>query len=160
MELRTIYDNRPQFDTGDEPRRLHLGVDIWGDAGTPVYAPLAGTIHSYKDNAHFGDYGPTIILQHDLDGLIFYSLYGHLSRGNLKGIAIGQQINSGQPIANLGEAYENGSWPPHLHFQLILDMQDNKGDYPGACKISEKETYLQNIPDPDPILQFPPAINS
>ena len=48
----------------DEPRRLHLGVDIWADAGTPVYVPLDGRIHSFRDNNHFGDYGPTVILQH------------------------------------------------------------------------------------------------
>lgn len=159
MELRTIYDNRAQFDTTAEERRnLHLGVDIWGDAGTPVYAPLAGTIHSFQDNDNFGDYGPTIILTHNLGGLTLYSLYGHLSRANLLGLAIGQQIESGQQIANFGNVYENGNWPPHLHFQLMLDMEDKVGDYFGACRKSEKEKYLQNIPDPAILLQFPSEI--
>src|ERR1700761_2242375 len=54
MEHRTLYARSPHFDTGDEPRRLHLGIDIWADAGTPVYSPLNGTIHSFKDNANFG----------------------------------------------------------------------------------------------------------
>jgi hypothetical protein len=156
MELRTIYDNRAQFDTsGEERRNLHLGVDIWGDAGTPVYSPLAGTIHSFQDNNNFGDYGPTIILAHNLNGFTLYSLYGHLSRANLAGLSIGQPIASGQQIANLGEAYENGNWPPHLHFQLMLDMEGKSGDYYGACRKSEKEKYLQNIPDPQILLQFP-----
>jgi murein DD-endopeptidase MepM/ murein hydrolase activator NlpD len=66
MEHRTIYARSEHFDTDGEPRRLHLGVDIWGDAGTRIYAPLDGTIHSFQDNDNFGDYGPTIILQHDL----------------------------------------------------------------------------------------------
>jgi murein DD-endopeptidase MepM/ murein hydrolase activator NlpD len=154
MELRTIYDNREQFATADEPRRLHLGIDIWAGAGTPVYAPLAGTIHSFKDNDNFGDYGPTIILEHHLEELTIYSLYGHLSRENLEGLHIGQQIKPGQHIADFGTADENGSWPPHLHFQLMLDMEDKHGDYPGACKYSEKETYLKNIPDPNLLLQF------
>src|SRR5258708_1728371 len=39
MEHRTIYAVSPHFDTDDEPRRLHLGVDIWGDVGTPIYSP-------------------------------------------------------------------------------------------------------------------------
>jgi len=154
MELRTIYDNREQFDTGEERRSLHLGVDIWADAGTPVYARLNGTVHSFQDNNHFGDYGPTIILQHDLDGLTLYSLYGHLSRTNLVGLSIGQQITSGQLIANFGTADENGNWPPHLHFQLMLDMQGKTGDYPGACRNSEKDIYLQNIPDPNILLRL------
>lgn len=155
MELRTIYDNRIQFDTTvGERRNLHLGVDIWGNAGTPVYAPLAGTIHSFQDNANFGDYGPTIILTHNLDGLTLYSLYGHLSRANLMGLSVGQKIEAGQKIANLGEPYENGNWPPHLHFQLMLDMEGKVGDYFGACRKSEKEKYLQNIPDPAILLGF------
>src|SRR3569833_4505654 len=89
MEHRTIYARSPHFDTEDEPRRLHLGVDIWAGAGTPVYAPIAGVVHSFKDNDNHGDYGPTIILQHDLDGLELYSLYGLLSRKDLAGLSVG-----------------------------------------------------------------------
>ena len=149
MELRIIYGNREQFRTdGLEHRNLHLGVDIWGDADTPVYAPLPGVIHSFQDNNHFGDYGPTIILQHDLDGFTLYSLYGHLSRKNLTGLSIGQPVTAGQLIANLGDVHENGNWPPHLHFQLMLDMQGNLGDFPGACKPSEREKYSEIIVDP------------
>lgn len=159
MELRTIYDNREQFDTTDEPRRLHLGTDIWADAGTPVYAPLAGKVHSFKDNNNFGDYGPTIILEHDLDGFMLYSLYGHLSRESLNGLSVGMPMRSGQQIATFGLAEINGNWPPHLHFQLMLDMEGKTGDYFGACKLSEKEKYLLNIPDPQLLLKFPKTIN-
>lgn len=155
MEHRTIYQRSALFDTYDEPRRLHLGVDIWGPSGTSVFAPLAGTIHSFQDNNHFGDYGPTIILQHNLDGLTLYSLYGHLSRTSLLGLQIGHNIESGQKIGSLGHADENGSWPPHLHFQLMFDIGDMRGDYPGVGKFSEKESLEANIPDPDIILQIP-----
>src|ERR1700744_5848171 len=103
MEHRTIYARSTHFDTvSEEPRRLHLGVDIWADAGTPVYAPLDGKIHSFKDKANFGDYGPTIIIEHRLDGFTLYSLYGHLSRESLSGLAIGQAVKSGQQIATFG----------------------------------------------------------
>lgn len=154
MEHRTIYYRSELFDADDEPRRLHLGIDIWAKSGTHVYASLAGTIHSFADNNHFGDYGPTIILQHDLDGLMLYSLYGHLSRKSLAGLAVGQKIASGEKIAELGEAFENGNWPPHLHFQLMFDMGSFHGDYPGVGKPSEKETLMANIPDPNIILQL------
>ena len=60
----------------------------------------------------------------------------------------------GETIGHFGAANENGNWPPHLHFQIILNMGNYNGDYPGVCKRSEREEYLQNCPDPDIILQL------
>ena len=160
MEHRTIYAGIPLFDNGlDEPRFLHLGVDVWADAGTPVYSPLMGKVHSFQDNNNHGDYGPTIILEHDLNGLTLYTLYGHLSRKNLDGLNVGMTVSVNQKIGNSGKIEENGHWPPHLHFQLMFDMEGKQGDYPGACRFSEKEKYLKNIPDPQLLLQFPKAVN-
>ena len=155
MEHRTLYAVSNLFNTGEEPRRLHLGVDIWADAGTPVYAPLNGRIHSFNDNNNLGDYGPTIILVHNLDGLKLFSLYGHLSRKDLEGIREGDIIEKNQIIGSFGNSDENGRWPPHLHFQLMFDIGDHRGDYPGVGQYSKKEGYLANIPDPDLILKFP-----
>ncbi len=157
FEHRTIYGRSALFDTTDEPRRLHLGVDIWADAGTPLYVPLDGKIHSYQDNNNFGDYGPTIILEHDLDGLKLYSLYGHLSRKSLEVLFVGKAVTMNEVLGHFGNAAENGQWPPHLHFQLMFDMEGMKGDYPGVCRYSEKDKYKLNIPDPDLILRFPEA---
>ena len=159
MEHRTIYARSPLFGTHGEPRRLHLGMDIWAKAGTPVYSPLAGKIHSFNDNDNFGDYGPTIIVEHDLDGLRLFSLYGHLSRKSLAGLYAGQDVELNQNIGALGDLNENGRWPPHLHFQLMFNMEGHFGDYPGVCRFSEKEKYRQNIPNPQLILQFPNAIS-
>src|SRR5471030_3283528 len=133
MEHRTLYARSTHFDTEGEPRRLHLGVDIWADAGAPVYSPLDATVHSFRDNNNFGDYGPTIILKHHLDGFELYSLFGHLSRKSLDDLVVGQSITTNQQIATLGNMTENGQWPPHLHFQLMLDMEGCKGDYPGVA---------------------------
>lgn len=154
MEHRTIYAVSAHFDTDDEPRRLHLGVDIWGNAGTPIYSPFDGTVHSFQDNNNLGDYGPAIILQHNLEGLTLYSLYGHLSRTSLNGLTVGMPIHKNQQIASLGNNQENGQWPPHLHFQLMYDMEGKYGDYPGVCKYSEKQKYQLNIPDPGWVLGF------
>lgn len=153
-EHRTVYSRSKVFDTapGEEPRRLHLGVDIWGKEGTEVFVPISGTVHSVGFNNRFGDYGATIILQHQLDGNVFHSLYGHLALADINGLSEGKQIQAGQLIAHFGEPNENGHWPPHLHFQLIIDMEGKKGDYPGVCKFSERENYLSNCPDPDAIL--------
>jgi murein DD-endopeptidase MepM/ murein hydrolase activator NlpD len=156
-ELRTVYSRSRVFDApvpGEEPRRLHLGTDIWGPAGTPVYAFMDGTVHSVANNDRYGDYGATIILQHHLGELSFCTLYGHLSVQDIQHVAEGQCIKKGQLFAHFGEPHENGHWPPHLHFQVILDMQHYRGDYPGVCKFSEKEQYLRNSPDPDVILRL------
>ncbi|OQP60925.1 peptidase M23 [Niastella vici] len=156
-EHRTIYSISPHFDgkqPSEEPRRLHLGVDVWGAAGTPVYAFMGGMIHSFAFNDQFGDYGATLILLHQLDGVPFYTLYGHLSLRDLQSISAGNYVSIGQTIAHFGELHENGHWPPHLHFQIIRDMELKEGDYPGVCKYSEKEKYLANCPDPDLILQL------
>jgi murein DD-endopeptidase MepM/ murein hydrolase activator NlpD len=139
---------------GPEPRRLHLGIDIWGKPYTKVMAPLNGIVHSFAFNNTFGDYGATIILTHNLDGITFHSLYGHLSLNSLKNLYEGQNIKKGDVFTEFGIPFENGQWPPHLHCQLILDMQGMKGDYPGVCKYSEREMYLKNCPDPDLILNM------
>jgi len=152
-EHRTIYSRSEHFDTAEEPRRLHLGVDIWGPAGTPVYNFFDAEVHSFRNNDNFGDYGATVILKYDLDGLILYGLYGHLSLDSLKGLAEGQFITAGKAFAAFGVPAENGSWPPHLHFQLMFAMQGLKGDYPGVCQFSKREFYLNNCPDPGLILE-------
>jgi len=162
-ELRALYGRSELFSVDNnggarqqeaEPRRLHLGMDIWGEVGTPVYAPLGGMIHSFAFNHHYGDYGATIILLHQLEGFPFYTLYGHLSLQDIQNISAGKYVSRGAVIAHFGEPHENGHWPPHLHFQVILNMEMKEGDYPGVCRYSEKEKYLNNCPDPDLILQL------
>ncbi len=155
FENRTLYARSSHFNTADEPRRLHLGVDIWAEAGTPVYSPFAGKIHSFQDNNNFGDYGPTIILEYFFYGIKFYALFGHLNRKSLEGLYSGKIIQQNEKLAEFGSAEENGNWPPHLHFQLMFDLEGNSGDYPGVCKLSEKGKYLQNTLDPNLILRFP-----
>ncbi|MCX8020086.1 MAG: peptidoglycan DD-metalloendopeptidase family protein [Chitinophagaceae bacterium] len=156
-ELRKVYCFSPVFDgkgQDDEPRRFHLGIDIWGKAGTEVMAPLDGIVHSFADNHRMGDYGPTIILQHQMDEFVFYTLYGHLSRSSLFALKKGNVIRGGQVFARLGAIEENVGWPPHLHFQIICNTGNYKGDYPGVCKFSEREQWMMNSPDADLILGF------
>ena len=156
-EKRGLYARSDLFE-GEEPRTIHLGIDIWGQAGTPVHAPLDGSVHSFANNALHGDYGPTIILRHEIDGSIFHTLYGHLSAASLTDLHCGMSIKAGKQIGSFGTYEENFHWPPHLHFQVILDIQDHEGDYPGVCKESEKSFYLNNCPDPSTLLGLP--INS
>jgi len=153
-ELRAVYSRSELFDGKDEPRRLHLGTDIWGPEGTQVFSPLGGMIHSLAFNDNFGDYGATIILLHQLDGFPFYTLYGHLSLKDISNISAGKYVSRGEIVGHFGSPNENGHWPPHLHFQIIIDIELKEGDYPGVCKFSEREKYLRNCPDPDLILNM------
>jgi peptidoglycan LD-endopeptidase LytH len=146
-EHREIY-KRSQIFNQEEPRCIHLGIDVWTSAGTEILAPLNGYVHSFKNNDNFGDYGPTIILNHQIENKSFYTLYGHLDLDSLTGIYAGKPIKTGEIIARVGNYPINGNWPPHLHFQLIIDLQGNNGDYPGVCKVSERANYLKNCPDP------------
>ncbi len=152
-EHRTFYSRSAVF-TGEESRSIHLGIDIWAAAGTPVLAPLQGKVHSFANNDEHGDYGPTIILEHELEGCIFYTLYGHLSMPSIEGLKNGKIIAAGQQFAWFGAYHENVHWPPHLHFQLIADIGDYKGDFPGVAKPTEKESWLIRCPDPNIILQI------
>ena len=155
LENRVIYRRSPHFGPGaaEEARSLHLGVDVWVPAGTPVLAPLPATVHSLADNDNFGDYGPTVVLQHELEGTVFYSLYGHLGRTEWRALRVGQQLAAGEAFAAVGPFPENGDWPPHLHFQLMADMQGCVGDFPGVARPSEREKWAALCPDPNLVLQ-------
>jgi len=146
-EDRTIYTHA-QYQ-GPEPRTVHLGLDLSAPAGTPVFAPLEGRLHSLADNAQPGDYGPTLILEHSLAGRVFFTLYGHLSRASLLTPYAGLVFPAGTPLGTIGQPHENGGWPPHLHFQLIDAIADWRGDFPGAVQVSKAHTWLDRCPDPN-----------
>jgi murein DD-endopeptidase MepM/ murein hydrolase activator NlpD len=147
LEHRLIYETYENFATASADfRNIHLGMDFWTSAGTPVFAPLAGEVHSFQVNQGAGNYGPTIILYHPAEKI--YSLYGHISMTDLVPIEKGLPIAAGQRLCHLGSPTENGGWPPHLHFQLIRDMQGFQGDYPGVCSQRDLLFYANNCPDP------------
>ncbi|HEX4887275.1 MAG TPA: peptidoglycan DD-metalloendopeptidase family protein [Luteibaculaceae bacterium] len=147
MENRLVYSQSHVFKGESRSRSLHLGVDLWTAALTPVYAPIGGKVHSFEFNDRFGDYGATLILEHQVDQQVFHTLYGHLSLASIEGQQVGREIQAGERVAWIGEPHENGHWPPHLHFQIIIDMQGKRGDYPGVAYPDEQSFYQQNCPD-------------
>ncbi len=151
LEKRSVYRDTELF-KGDGERCIHIGIDVFIPAGTPVYAPLDGVVQSFANRDVAGDYGPLIILRHDIDGFEFHSLYGHLSEDSLRGLSDAKPIVAGDRVAEIGARPINGNWPPHLHFQLIRDMQGYHGDYPGVVRASELEFSKRNCPDPGPAL--------
>ncbi|MBT8260712.1 MAG: peptidoglycan DD-metalloendopeptidase family protein [Bacteroidia bacterium] len=156
LEHRNLYKRSKTFNqqNPETERNIHLGIDIWHAAGTSVLAAFNGEIHSFKDNDAYGDYGPTIILKHKTKGVQFFTLYGHLSRESLSKIKIGNTVKQGECIAKLGEPEVNGVYAPHLHFQIIRDIQGNFGDYPGVSSLKDLEFYKENCPDPNLVLML------
>jgi 4-aminobutyrate aminotransferase-like enzyme/Ser/Thr protein kinase RdoA (MazF antagonist) len=157
-EARLIYTG-DQFkvpsDELPESRTIHLGLDLYMPAGTQVYAPIDGVVHSFKNNRDPLDYGPTIILEHQTDdGDSFYTLYGHLSTESLSGLTADMPVSKGQLIAQIGDTDVNGGWPPHLHFQLITDMLAESGNFPGAARPGMRDVWLNISPDPNIILKI------
>jgi 4-aminobutyrate aminotransferase-like enzyme/Ser/Thr protein kinase RdoA (MazF antagonist) len=142
---------------GPEWRTVHLGLDLFMEPGSPVFAPLDGAVHSFRNNAAPLDYGPTIILQHTVDEgkIIFFTLYGHLSADSLDGLYEGMPIEQGARLGYVGNYPINGGWPPHLHFQIITDMLGRRGEFPGVALPSQREIWLSLSPDPNLIARIP-----
>jgi 4-aminobutyrate aminotransferase-like enzyme/Ser/Thr protein kinase RdoA (MazF antagonist) len=141
-----------------ERRTIHLGIDLFLAPGTPICAPFAATVHALENNTAPLDYGPVVILHHNpLPGLDFFTLYGHLAIETLDSLQRGQRIACGDVFAHIGHARENGGWPPHLHFQIVLDLLDRSTDFPGVAFPSERSVWTSLSPDPNLILGIPDA---
>ncbi len=166
-EKRVWYAQSNIFRNENEARNIHLGVDIWAEAGTPIYNFWEGKIHSFAYNEGFGNYGGTIILEYEIKDFFenntnnntknnnidnFFVLYGHLSKKSLENIQENQIIQKGTEIAKLGNPSENGGWSPHLHIQIIKDMQGKKGDFIGVCYEKDKDFYLNLCPNPTDLI--------
>jgi murein DD-endopeptidase MepM/ murein hydrolase activator NlpD len=149
LENRAIYHRSEHFQQAEASRTYHLGLDLWTNALTPIFAPMKGFVHSFQNNKGFGDYGPTIIMEHNEAKLgKFYTLYGHLSVNSIIHLEVGRVFNEGDQIAEIGNFPENGDWPPHLHFQVMKSLEGNSGDFPGVCSKGNLEHYSGICIDP------------
>lgn len=158
-EVRSLYTtDRYEVDGNQGPRwrTHHIGLDVFLPAGTPVCAPLPGTIHSFANNDHERDYGPTLILAHELqEGFTLYTLYGHLSLASMENWEIGRRFETGEVLGTLGAPCENGGWPPHLHLQLMLDLLGHSGDFPGVAFPEQADVMKSICPDPGQLVNLP-----
>ena len=92
-------------------KRVHNGIDLLADIGTPVLAARSGLVIEAISSKGMGNY---VILQHS-GGLT--TIYGHLSSiKTRKGVFVRQ----GEVIGAVGKT-GNANHPdmlPHLHFEL------------------------------------------
>jgi len=136
----------------DEIRTVHLGIDLFKEAGTPIHAPAAGKVHSLSFSENPMDFGGLVILEHSIEGEIYYTLYGHLSKDSIFGLEPETEIGKGEQFAYLGASKENGGWIPHLHFQVIVDLLDQVGAYWGVAPASQRDVWRSICPDPNLLL--------
>lgn len=147
FEKRDVYAQSKVFNNSEKARNIHLGIDIWTKDNTPIFCPLAGVLVGKNNLSDKGNYGGVAILKHRVDNITFYTLYGHL---NYESITknIGDTIDSTEQIGLLGNYDSNGHWPPHLHLQIMWEIDESKNDYPGVCFEEETSTYKANCPNP------------
>jgi 4-aminobutyrate aminotransferase-like enzyme/Ser/Thr protein kinase RdoA (MazF antagonist) len=158
-EPRLLYVT-PAFAAGDgtvaEHRTIHLGLDLFAEAKTPVYAPLEGEVHAADEHRLRLDYGGVIVLRHHTDdGVEFFTLYGHLSRASFARLRVGQRVARGEQIATLGVPEENGGWTPHLHLQIITDFLGLGSDFPGVGTPSRRDVWRSVSPDANLLVGIP-----
>lgn len=146
-EVRDIYTT----DLFADGRCVHVGLDIGGPVGTPVHAVADGKIAFAGYNAAEGDYGHTVITHHTIQGRDLWILHGHLDERSSAEAEPGAVVEAGEVIGRLGDAHENGGWPPHLHFQLSFRVPTTH-DLPGVVRLSDRAAALLEFPDPRLVL--------
>ncbi|WP_380058830.1 aminotransferase class III-fold pyridoxal phosphate-dependent enzyme (plasmid) [Falsihalocynthiibacter sp. SS001] len=159
-EPRLIY-TAPAFQNGpwkaSNRRTVHLAVDVFAPAQTPLHAPLSGTVHTVENRDSHLDYGGVVILRHDTPEGAFFTLYGHLNPAVCETLEIGQTIEKDEVFAHLGDITQSGGWAPHVHFQLALSTDGMDDDWPGVADPDELDFWTELCPNPAALLNLPSA---
>lgn len=157
LEPRVIYTSDAYYKRGNygkEHRTIHLGVDFWLPAQTPVHALFDGEVVTAVNDAGDKEYGGLIILKHTTETITFYTLYGHNTVDSVLKHKVGDVIKKGEKISELGHYPENGNWAPHLHFQIMLSMLDYNIDFPGVAYFRQINVWKSLCPDPNVLFKM------
>ena len=94
--------------------RYHAGVDISNNYGTPVYSVSDGRVMTTHTTDN-GGYGLYIVIQHNINGRIYTTLYGHM-----KSISVSEKqiVNKNTVIGYMGST--GRSEGPHVHLNICL----------------------------------------
>jgi len=152
LEPRSVYDSSSYNKTGnsgEESRTMHLGIDFWLPAQTPVHTLFDAEVIMAVNDTGDKKYGGLIVLKHTFNALIFFTLYGHLSVESALKRKAGDLLKKGDTIAFIGNYPENGNWATHLHFQIMLTMLDFKDDFPGVAYYNKINLWKSICPDPN-----------
>lgn len=143
----TAYDKIGNY--GRESRTVHLGVDFWLPANTPVHALFDGEVVTAVNDKGDKEYGGLVILKHNINNFEFYTLYGHNTVDSVLTHQPGDRIKKGDKISELGNYPENGNWAPHLHFQVMLSLLDYTDDFPGVTYPNQVNIWKSLCLDPN-----------
>ncbi|MFD2045005.1 murein hydrolase activator EnvC family protein [Ornithinibacillus salinisoli] len=91
-------------------RSFHLGIDISGPSGTPIYAAASGVAMPGDKS---GTYGNHVLIASHINGVDYTTLYAHMSSYT---ITAGQVVQQGDLIGYMGST--GRSTGPHLHFEI------------------------------------------
>ncbi|MHA1910779.1 MAG: aminotransferase class III-fold pyridoxal phosphate-dependent enzyme [Candidatus Kariarchaeaceae archaeon] len=158
-ENRLLWNSKEtlsQSNIGQEPNSVHLGMDLFAEPKTVVRAPLDGEVIFCGISSTIAGERPTIVLEHKIGGIndpTFYTVYACLYNETMA-IEIGQKVQAGDKIGEIGTLEENGGTPPHLHFQICLDVFDDPSVISPYCCPGNKEVWLNISPDPNLILNI------
>jgi murein DD-endopeptidase MepM/ murein hydrolase activator NlpD len=94
--------------------KMHHGVDIGADQGTPVSAVLSGKV---VVAGWLSGYGNTVVIEHSDN---FGTLYAHLSEIL---VTLKQDVSQGSLIGKVGAT--GSATAPHLHFELQRKTNGN-----------------------------------
>ncbi|MBC7870157.1 MAG: peptidoglycan DD-metalloendopeptidase family protein, partial [Chitinophagaceae bacterium] len=130
---------------GTPREAYHTGADLnfgapYADLGLPVYAAASGVV---TFAARLRVWGNVIVIRHDPlrtnTGRVFYTRYGHVQS---MGMEVGQRVNRGQQIAEVGNAF--GTYVPHLHFDVspTSRLEARPDDWPGRDFSGIRRDYL------------------
>jgi len=100
----------------------HQGQDVLTAEGTPVLAPLAGTITSTSYQAGGAGY---YAVEHTNVGLDF--MFAHCQAGSLV-VTTGQAVGAGQQLCRAGQTGD--ATAPHLHFEMWVGGWQEAGGHP------------------------------
>lgn len=101
----------------------HQGIDFNPGMGAPIQVIADGTVRlAQKSDA--GGYGCYVIVDHNVNGMRFASLYGHMQCGSVA-MSKGEDVKVGQQVGNVGST--GTSTGAHLHFE-IHDASDSPID--------------------------------
>ncbi|WP_283134375.1 aminotransferase class III-fold pyridoxal phosphate-dependent enzyme [Rhizohabitans arisaemae] len=135
--------------TSQARRSVHLGCDLYADAGSSVRCPLPGVVHAVA-----ADPAGTVVLEHRTeDGVPFWTLYRHLDPVSIAWLVPGSEVAAGEVLGTLGDEQHTGGRPPHLHLQLLTHLLGLGAAFPGTGPAEEADLWMSVSADPNLLLR-------